>query len=163
MRISPSAASRMRNRQRVMDDLPAPVRPTIPTWTGWGATVRGRLRGQWGLLQDFPGEAEQTSDLEHLLSQRPMLPMFPGPKPTRCSPSHLRARADSGPSAPAPGPACSAQSNSGTPPRRAGASSQEGGYPPAAKGPGQVGKVGLHRGGASSPAWPCPTSKSSSL
>lgn len=30
MYIEPPAASRMRNRQRVRDDLPAPVRPTTP-------------------------------------------------------------------------------------------------------------------------------------
>lgn len=32
MWILPPAASMMRNKARVMDDLPAPVRPTTPTW-----------------------------------------------------------------------------------------------------------------------------------
>ena len=32
MRMEPSAASMIRNRAKVREDLPAPVRPTIPTW-----------------------------------------------------------------------------------------------------------------------------------
>ena len=33
MKIEPPADSMIRNRARVSDDLPAPVRPTIPTYT----------------------------------------------------------------------------------------------------------------------------------
>lgn len=33
MRISPLAASLIRNKPRVREDLPAPVRPTMPTYT----------------------------------------------------------------------------------------------------------------------------------
>lgn len=33
MVISPAAASSNRKRQRVMEDFPAPVRPTMPIWT----------------------------------------------------------------------------------------------------------------------------------
>lgn len=32
IKIDPSAASTMRNRLRVNEDFPAPVRPTIPTF-----------------------------------------------------------------------------------------------------------------------------------
>ena len=32
MLISPPAASMMRNKDNVMEDLPAPVLPTIPIW-----------------------------------------------------------------------------------------------------------------------------------
>ena len=81
MRISPSAASRMRNRQRVMDDLPAPVRPTMPTWRGWGC----HQGGGWGVvsragrLQDFPGRPSRPTS--RLGAHRLMLPRHK-PNPT---------------------------------------------------------------------------------
>lgn len=54
IRISPSAASRMRNRQRVMDDLPAPVRPTIPTCMARGEGVVGEAGRPHGASLEPP-------------------------------------------------------------------------------------------------------------
>lgn len=155
MRISPSAASRMRNRQRVIDDLPAPVRPTIPTWREEG----GPCGAGEEPARAAPRLAPARPQLLATATRTPGPPRTPGPR----APSRPRARAHSGSSAPAPGPAGSAQSNSGTPPRPAGASPPGGGCPPSPKGPGREGKVGLHQGGSSSPAWPSPTFQSASL
>ena len=44
MKMAPPAASMIRNRPTVSEDLPAPVRPTIPTWAegGEGGREGGR-------------------------------------------------------------------------------------------------------------------------
>ena len=44
MRIEPFAGSMMRNRARVSDDLPAPVRPTIPTFRDMCKNNNNRIK-----------------------------------------------------------------------------------------------------------------------
>ena len=44
MKMAPPAASMIRNRPTVSEDLPASVRPTIPTWAEGGGRGEGRRR-----------------------------------------------------------------------------------------------------------------------
>ena len=53
-RMRPLAASMMRNRDRAMEDLPAPVRPTMPSWKRWQVNLHTHTHIDQ-LLRNIPG------------------------------------------------------------------------------------------------------------
>jgi hypothetical protein len=121
MTISPSAASRIRNRQRVMEDLPAPVRPTMPTCGAWVGHGKGC---QWHFQVSISSQYISRSSQQGLWQ----CPQAQVPSP---HPAHEQSRS----SAPTRGQAGTALNSSGTPPFLAWASLPGRGCSPPPRGP----------------------------